>query len=193
MEALPAIHARRSISHLSAPAPTDDELVTILTAATTAPDHGSLRPWRFVVLEGEAKDAFGPVLAAATEAAYRDAGREPEPAKVEKDRHKMDRAPLMVVVACDYQPSEKVPRPEQFAAVAAAVQNACLAATALGYAAMWRTGPNATNPHVKAALGLAADADIVAFLYLGTVEGDRAKEPNPGSLDGVVTHWAPQP
>jgi len=191
VDALDAIASRRSISRLSAPAPGEAELETILRAATCAPDHGTLRPWRFVVLEGEGKDAFGPVLAAATVAEYRDRGVEPEPAKVEKDLHKMDRAPLLIVVACAYQPSAKIPREEQFGAVVAAVQNACLAATALGFGSMWRTGPNATNPHVKAALGLAPEDAIVGFLYLGTIDDDKAKEPNPGSLDGVVTRWSP--
>ena len=192
VDALAAISARRSTSRLSPPAPSDGELEQILRAATCAPDHGTLRPWRFVVLAGAAKEAFGPVLAAATEAEYRDRGIDPEPAKIEKDRHKMDRAPLMVVVACAYQPSPKIPRSEQFAAVVAATQNACLAATALGFGSMWRTGPNATNPHVKGALGLHGDVDIVGFLYLGTVGPEQAKGPNEGSLAGVVTHWQPE-
>ena len=73
----------------------------------------------------------------------------------------------------------------------AAAQNACLAATALGYGSMWRTGPNAYNPHVKRALGLSEGCDIVGFLYLGTVDEAKAKPPNEPDLDGVVTHWQP--
>ena len=87
MELLDAIKSRRSISRLSPPAPTAAELHLILDAAACAPDHGSLRPWRFIVLRDEAKDAFGPVLAAATEAEYRDRGQEPEPAKVQEGPH----------------------------------------------------------------------------------------------------------
>ena len=189
--AIEVIRARRSFSRLIGPPPSDAELDTILEAAMCAPDHGTLRPWRFVVVAGEAKDRFGPVLAAATEAEYHDRGVEPVQAKVEKDRTKMDRAPLVVVVACRYEPSEKIPREEQFAAVVAATQNACLAATALGYGSMWRTGPNAHNPHVKAALGLPVTDDIVGFLYLGTVDAARAKEPNSPQLDGFVTRWTP--
>ena len=143
MELLEAIKSRRSISRLSPPAPTAAELRLILDAAVCAPDHGIAAPWRFIVLRDEAKDAFGPVLAAATEAEYRDRGQEPEPAKVQKDRTKMDRAPLVVVVVCEYQPDREDPRSEQHAAVVAAAQNACLAATDLGYGSMWRTGPNA--------------------------------------------------
>ena len=191
MELLEAIKSRRSISRLSPPAPTAAELHLILDAAACAPDHGSLRPWRFIVLQDEAKNAFGPVLAAATEAEYRDRGQEPEPAKVQKDLTKMDRAPLVVVVVCEYQPNEKIPRSEQHAAVVAAAQNACLAATDLGFGSMWRTGPNAYNPHVKAALGVGEDNDIVGFLYLGSVEEGRTKPPNQPDLDGLVTHWTP--
>jgi nitroreductase len=191
MDVLDAIRSRRSISRLSPPAPTEDELRQILDAAACAPDHGSLRPWRFVVLRDDAKDAFGPVLAAATEAEYRDHGREPEPAKLKKDLTKLERAPLVVIVACEYQPNDKIPRSEQYAAVVAAAQNASLAATALGYGSMWRTGPNAYNPHVKRALGLSEGCDIVGFLYVGTVEDGKAKPPNEPDLDGVVTHWRP--
>lgn len=193
MDVLTAIKARRSISRLTEPAPSEAELTTILEAAACAPDHGELRPWRFVVLSGNAKEAFGTVLAAATEADCRDQGREAEPAKLAKDRSKLGRAPLVVIFACDYQSSEKIPREEQFAAVAAATQNACLAATALGYGSIWRTGPNARNRHVKTALDLAADDDIVGFLYLGTVDPNKAKQLNEGALDGVVRYWpAPQ-
>lgn len=193
VDALEAIRSRRSISRLGEPAPTEAELAIILDAATCAPDHGCLRPWRFVVLAGAAKDAFGSVLAKATVAEYRDRGAECEPAKVEKDRGKMARAPLVVVVACRYQPDPKIPRHEQYAAVVAATQNACLAATALGYGSMWRTGPNATNRHVKQALGLAEDDDIVGFLYLGTVDPARTKAANSGQLDGMVSRWQPPP
>jgi nitroreductase len=191
MDLLDAIRSRRSISRLAHPAPSPEDLDRILAAAACAPDHGSLRPWRFIVLRDEAKDAFGPVLAAATEAEYRDRGLEPEPAKVRKDLTKMERAPLVVIVACEYQPNPKIPRSEQHAAVVAATQNASLAATALGYGSMWRTGPNAYNPHVKRALGLGDECDIVGFLYLGTVEEGRTKPPNEPDLDGLVTHWQP--
>lgn len=191
VDVLEAIRSRRSTSRLGKPAPSNDDLRVILEAATCAPDHGTLRPWRFIVLAGEAKEAFGTVLADATTAEYRDRGAEPEPAKIAKDRTKLTRSPLVVVVTCRYEPSPKIPRQEQYAAVVAATQNACLAATALGYGSMWRTGPNATNPHVKRALGLADEDDIVGFLYLGTIDPSDAKPANEGQLDGAVTYWQP--
>ncbi|HMK11048.1 MAG TPA: nitroreductase family protein, partial [Acidimicrobiales bacterium] len=65
MDVLAAITLRRSTGRLSPPGPTREQLTTILDAAACAPDHGTLQPWRFVVLEGDAKEAFGAVLAAA--------------------------------------------------------------------------------------------------------------------------------
>lgn len=188
---LAAIGARRSYGRLLAPAPSEVELQAMLAAAVSAPDHGELRPWRFVVLEGAAKDAFGEVLEAAYRARCDAAGTEPVPSKAEKERTKLGRAPLVVVAAVAYQQSDKVPATEQFAAVAAATENLCLAAAALGYGAMWRTGDPAYDTTVKEALGLRPDDAIMAFVYVGTVPDGRAKPPNEPVLDAVVSRWQP--
>jgi len=192
MEALEAIRVRRSIGRLAEPAPSAEELQTIIEAAACAPDHGELRPWRFMVLEGEAKDAFGFVLEAAYLARCAETGRDAERAKQEKERTKLARAPMVIVVVCAYQPSDKIPRLEQYAAVAAATQNASLAATALGYATMWRTGAPAEDPRVKAALGVAVDDEIVGFLYLGSIPDGKVKAPHEPVVDGVLTRWSPR-
>ena len=191
MDALEAIFARRSTGRLQAPAPSDGDLATILRAAAAAPDHGSLRPFRFVVLAGAAKDAFGAVLADAYDARCAAEGVEPVPAKRDKELTKLGRAPLVLVVAAVPQPSDKIPFAEQVAAADAAAQNALLAATALGYGSMWRTGDPAYDPRVKAALGLPADAAIVGFLYLGTFGEAGAPEANAPDLTGLVTTWSP--
>ena len=148
------LFARRSTGRLVAPAPAGDDLRTILGAAAAAPDHEQLRPFRFTVLEGGAKDAFGEVLAVAYDARCAAAGADPVPAKREKERTKLGRAPLVLVVSAVRQPSTAVPWEEQLAATAAAAENACLAATALGYGSMWRTGDPSYDPNVKAAVGL---------------------------------------
>jgi nitroreductase len=183
VDVLEAIRARRSIGRLVAPAPTQDHLRTILEAAAAAPDHGELRPMRFVVLAGEGADAFGRVL----EEAYLARTTDPDPAVARKERTKLGRAPLVLVVAAEHQPSQKVPFIEQVAAAAAAAQNAMLAATALGYGSMWRTGDPAYDPRVMAALGLGPDDAVVGFLYLGTIAPEAVKPPKAPSLDGLVT------
>ena len=67
------------------------------------------------------------------------------------------------------------------AAAAAAAQNIMLAANAQGYGAMWKTGAPAYDATVKRALGLAADDDIVGFIYLGRQVGGGIQAPRPAS------------
>ena len=174
MDAIEAIRARRSVGRLTEPAPTAGDLEVLLEAATAAPDHGRLRPWRFVVLEGASKDDLGGVLADAYRRRCAEAGVEPDPVFEEKERHKLGRAPMVLVVAASPVASEKIPRIEQVLAAGAAAQNVLIAATALGYGSMWRTGEPAYDPQVKRALGLGEDDAIVAFLYLGTIPAGGA-------------------
>jgi nitroreductase len=192
VDAIEVLFARRSTGRLVAPAPAGDDLRTILRAAAAAPDHERLRPFRFTVLEGQAKDDFGGVLAEAYDARCAVAGAEPVGAKREKERTKLGRAPLVLVVSAVRQPSTIVPWEEQLAAAAAAAQNACLAATALGFGSMWRTGDPSYDANVKAALGL-ADADaIVGWLYLGSFRDRARPTPNDPDLDGLLLPW-PRP
>ena len=193
MDALEAIGARRSIGRLAAPAPSDAELARMLEAGARAPDHGELRPWRFTVLRDEAMEAFGTVLEDAYRARCRRAGTEVVEAKAAKERTKLGRAPLVVVVGAVCDPASKIPWIEQFAAAAAAAQNVLVAATALGFGSMWRTGDPCYDDGVKAALGLGADDALVGFLYLGTAtaEARAAKPPRRPDLIGLVREWTP--
>ncbi|HVT78505.1 MAG TPA: nitroreductase [Acidimicrobiales bacterium] len=191
MDALDAIFARRSIGRMRPPAPNEADLDTILRAAAVAPDHNELRPWKFVVLEGDGKDAFGVVLADAYRARSEAAGKDIVPAKEEKERTKLGRAPMVVVVCAVNRGEDTIPFIEQYAAAAAASQNMLIAATALGYGSMWRTGDPAYDDDVKSALGLTKQDAIVGFLYLGTPNEGGDKEPNEADLTDLVTRWAP--
>ena len=190
MDVLDAIAARRSTGRLAEPAPTDDEVARMVEAAVAAPDHGTLRPWRFIVLRGDAKDAFGAVLADAYERRCGAVGGEVVPAKLDKERTKLGRAPLVVVVAAVPQEG-KIPEVEQVAAVAAATQNLLLAATALGYGSMWRTGDPCYDARVKEALGLRPDDHLVGFVYLGTAANPARATEAGRTTEGVLTTWQP--
>jgi nitroreductase len=191
MDALDAIRNRRSIGRLKEPAPTGDDLTAILQAAASAPDHGELRPFRFTPLDGPAQDAFGEVLEQAYLARCAESGREPDEKKQAKERTKLGRAPLVVIVSAVDQEDEKIPFVEQRDAAVAASQNALIAATALGYGSMWRTGAPVDDPRVKAALGLRDKDAIVGFLYLGTApEGITLTSHDP-ALDDLLLPFAP--
>lgn len=189
MDAVEAILARRSIGRLVEPAPGEEDLRTILRAAAAAPDHGELRPFRFTLIRSTAMDAFGAVLEAAYLARCEEGGVGSVSAKAEKERGKLRRAPLVLVVSAVRRVSGKVPWEEQRDAAAAAAQNALVAATALGYGSMWRSGEITADPRVKATLGLDEGDAVLGFLYLGTTPGDGAKPPRSPDLDGLVFDW----
>jgi nitroreductase len=63
-----------------------------------------------------------------------------------------------------------------------------LAALALGFNSMWKTGGPAYDDGVKAALGLEAKDAIVGFMYLGTETSKPDTPPRPSWRD-LVRHW----
>lgn len=186
MDAIEALTSRRSPPKLVEPAPSEAELAAILEAAIRAPDHGRLRPWRFLVLRGPARERLGTVLAEALKA------RAPGiPAEmVERERQKPLRAPLIVVVAASLVEGHKIPVIEQVLAAGAAAQNLIVAAHATGFGAMWRTGDGAYDGRVKEALGLTAADAIVGFIYIGTPAGRPAIPPNEPHIAAFVREWS---
>lgn len=184
MDAMELLTRRHSATRLAEPGPDKAQLDAILSAALRAPDHGRLRPWRFVVITGERRDAFGELLASTMKA------REPgvSEAELERERGKAQRAPIIVVAAAHMQHGHKIPEVEQLLAGGAAAENVMLAAQAMGFGAMWKTGAPAYDPAVKRALGLDSEDAIVAFLYLGTPVGEPSPAARP-TLDAHVTVW----
>ncbi|HYB64639.1 MAG TPA: nitroreductase family protein, partial [Steroidobacteraceae bacterium] len=63
MQAIDALVTRRSATTLTEPAPDAGALELIFASAVRAPDHGRLRPWRFLVVRGAARGRFGELLA----------------------------------------------------------------------------------------------------------------------------------
>lgn len=173
MEALELLLNRVSVTRLTDPAPDAAQLDMIFRAAMRAPDHGQLRPWRFLTVEGAARARLGELFAASLLL------REPQAAEaaLEKARKMPLRAPLLVVVIARLQAHPKIPQSEQALAVGCAAHGLLLAAHALGLGAVWRTGEFAYDRHVAAELGLADDEQVLGFIYLGTPEGKLRTPP----------------
>jgi nitroreductase len=173
MDALQALHTRVSSPRLIDPIPTAEELQNIYKAALRAPDHLALRPWRFLVVSGEARDRHGEIYAAAAQ--------EDQPEINEKEllreRAKPLRAPVLVIAVAVTQAHDTVPEVEQLISTGASVNNMMLAAYSQGIGAMWRTGGMAYHPVVRAGLELSEHERIVGFLYLGQVQGGVRKPP----------------
>ena len=177
MDALAALSSRQSVApaFLGEPGPDDAALERILAAGASAPDHGRLRPWRFIVVRGDARARLGEVFAQA----LRQRDSEASEAALEQERKRPLRAPLVIAVAARIAKDHpKIPEVEQILSTGAAVQNILLAAHAQGFGAKWLTGANAYDEHVKSALGLAPQDRLVGFIHIGTIEGKPPAVPH---------------
>jgi nitroreductase len=183
MDARTAILTRRSVGKLTEPGPDEPALRELLSAAVAAPDHGMLRPWRFVVLRGDALHQLGDAFAAAQARRDPSAGE----AAVEATRSKALRAPVVIAVICSPKPSPKIAEWEQLAAAAAATENLCLAAHAGGWGSMWRTGWLVESDPVRSFLGLTPAERVVGTVYLGTPAAPPPSRPETDPDD--VTVW----
>ena len=184
MQVIDALVKRHSARALTAPAPDEGALELIFASAAAAPDHGRLRPWRFIVIQGDALGRFGDLLADQLRRQHPSSSEE----SLQRERQKARRAPMIVVVAAICTPGGKIPVIEQTLAAGAAAQNVMLAALALGFNSMWKTGAPAYDEQVKTALGLEAKDAIVGFLYVGTDASKPDTPPRPDWRD-LVRHW----
>jgi nitroreductase len=182
MDVLDAIHTRQSVK-LVKPDPVPPELIErLLAAGAQAPNHHKVRPWRFFVIEGAARERLGEAMATALLKV--NSAALPEAVAVE--RAKPLRAPVLIAVAVDKPNGPKIVEIENVCAAAAAAQNILLAAHALGLGAMWRTGAAATCPEVKELLGLALDQHLIGFIYVGYPVAEMPAPTRPGADDRTV-------
>jgi len=181
------LSARRSVKpdRLVAPGPSPAELDTILTIASRVPDHKKLAPWRFIVLEGDARAGLGEVVAEACVAAEKEP---PSHVRLETERTRLMRAPLVIAVVSRVTAHRSAPEWEQVLSAGAACLNLCLAANALGYGTSWITEWIAYNAAVGAALHLADNERIAGFIYVGTPT-ERSDERERPALAEIVSRW----
>lgn len=147
-------------------------LETLLTNATWAPTHGLTQPWRFKVIQGSARQA----LADAMQRIYREVT---PPAEFREDKlQKMGDnprlAPAIIAVSMTLTSGGKIPEQEELEAVACAVQNLMLSATAAGLGSFWSSPPLLDSAAFKDWLGVAPADRVVALVYLGWPKQDLA-------------------
>jgi len=161
-EVLAFLARRRSAAALTlhAPGPTPLELEQLIALAARVPDHGKIGPWRFVVLEGEAKAAYAQRL-------ERIAAHRPDGDKCLTKLGKLKTPPMGVAVVSHITHGE-IPDWEQILSAGAACTTLLYAATAMGYGANWITDWYAYDEQARAALGLSPTERIAGFIFIGT-------------------------
>lgn len=162
-------------------------LAAILENGNWAPTHGMTQPWRFFIFTDEGRQR----LADFSQTLYR--ALTPEDAFREDKLEKLGALPLLspivIAVAMKRQEIEKIPEIEEIEAVACAVQNMHLTASALGMAAFWSTPPIIYSDEMRQWLGLGDVRDkCLGFFYLGWPEAEEWPEGSRGDLAGKIVH-----
>ena len=176
---------RRSVKLLAEPGPTPAQLETILTAAARVPDHKVLTPWRFIVIEGEARTAFGAMLA---DVLAKEDKEPPSPVRLDTERNRLLAFPLTIAVVSRVKETPGAPEWEQVLSSGAVCQNLVIAATSMGFGCNWVTRWFAYSPGVRASMGLAPAERIAGFIHIGTPKERQADRKRPVLAD-VVTRY----
>ncbi|MDI2090501.1 nitroreductase family protein [Commensalibacter oyaizuii] len=180
--------SRFSCGSLKDPAPNNEELHQILSASMRAPDHGRLRPWRFVLVPKEYRQQWLDRV----EHAMRQPEYDYPESYIQKVKHNFSCAPMVIALAMR-QITEKtsVSIDEQLMAASAAVMNVLNAVHALKFGVKWVTGPIA-NQGVVESLGLQAPYRMMGFLFVGTPCGENEAPPR-AMVDDYVAVWQGRP
>lgn len=182
---------RRSVpaAGLVAPGPDAPTLERLLELATRVPDHAMLAPWRFIVIEGEARGQLGARLSQA----YREANPQMDPDKREKFAGIMSRlfpAPVAVVVVSRPNRETMIPAFEQELSAGAVCMNLLHAAHGFGFAGIWVTGWAAVNERARELLGVGADEKVAGIIHLGTAREAPSERPRPDA-GALTSRWTP--
>lgn len=172
---------------LNTPAPTPSELETLFQTAMTAPDFGGLRPWQYIVIQGDARAELGDTFAKAYIARQNAKGESVDDERANEMRKKPLRAPLIIVAAAKIKPHPKATAQDQLISAALGAQHIQLAAQAMGYDSILLSGINTRDSRVKDALGLTDEHTVIGFLYIGTA--DKPKKARRPHTSAFVQHW----
>lgn len=180
------IHTRQHIGpkHLAAPGPDEATLRDLLHAATAAPDHERLRPWRMLVLGDNARRTLAQAFADAL--VERDA--QATPPQIDDARAKAFRAPVLLLAVADLRAvHDDVPAFERLVTLGCAIQNLLLAAHARGFGSGLSSGRALRSRALREAFGLGDGEHAVCFISLGTPL--RRKPIGPRPVVDDIARW----
>ncbi len=168
------------------PGPTSAQLRLAVRAALRAPDHGSLRPWRVVVVAPEQRAALAERFAAFA----RDVGKDETEVAIERERA-FNGPTLVAWIARIDAALVEVPLHEQWMAVGGALAQFLTALHALGYGAKTLSGRKCAHSEVAGAF-CAPGEQLVAFVCAGTPSRPLAARSGGDDPDALIAPWRPR-
>ena len=185
-DALELFLSRRTIpaNRLGTPGPDLDQIKTLIAAAVRVPDHGKLKPWRFIVFMGEARIAAGERLFDL----WRGRNLQADDKLLELVRERLTASPVVIGVISRTEIHPKIPIWEQELSAGAATMNLVNAAHAMGFAAQWLTDWYSFDREALDILGIGSEEKVAGFIHIGTPMEPPSDRPRP-SFDEVATIW----
>lgn len=146
-----------------------EQIELMLTNATWAPTHGMTQPWRFTVYVGEGMKKIGPKLPEWYQAF---AGDNFSQMKYDKLKRRGETVTALIAVGMEPDPNGRIKELEEIEAVACAVQNLHLTATAYGIGGFWSSPGFIYRPEVREFVGLPENGQLLGLFYLGYPAGE---------------------
>ncbi|WP_425409019.1 nitroreductase family protein [Hyphococcus sp.] len=185
-QTLHLLRFRRSTAadFLDGPGPDTETLADLLELAARAPDHRRVVPFRFIVFDGEGRQRFGDALASI----FADQEPDVDKSRLEYERTRFLRAPVIVCVVSQINPIHKTPEWEQILVAGAVCQNLLIASSAYGFAAQWLTEWYAYDENIRTVLGLSEHERPAGFVYIGTAK-ESPKERGRPDMNAIVSRF----
>jgi len=185
METIDTLLNKISYPKLTDPLPTKNQMDIAYQAAFRAPDHGWLRPWRFIEVTNSGRDRLGKAF---RNAAVKNGESDEE--KLLKFEKLPLRAPMVIILITEINENSKIPGIEQIQSTAVATQNISLALFDMGYGAYWRTGSfiSSKNAYLNKELSLNSNSEVIGYLYVGS-PNIKGKEIPSLSKEEFVDYW----
>ena len=144
----------------------DDDIVwQILENAAWAPNHDLTQPWYFQVYTGAGLNRLAEFQAQWYQETTPASKFHPD--KFERMRSNILKSSHVIVLCMKRHKTEAIPEVEEIEAIACAVQNMMLTATAHGICSFWGSGGPTYTDAMKEFLGLEARDRCLGYLYLG--------------------------
>lgn len=180
------ITSRQSIlpKRLVEPGPSSGQLDAMLRAAAAAPDHGAIRPWRFIIVPIEKRALLAETFAQALLARDADASAD----QLEMAREKAYRAPfLMLVVARLHDGESSIEPLERMVSLGCALQNMLLTAHSAGLGSSLTSGKAMQSDSLRGLFKLQPGEEAICFLNAGTVAKRKSLRLHPDPASFVST------
>ncbi|GAB6854215.1 nitroreductase family protein [Asaia astilbis] len=182
--ALDVLLSRASTDQLGLPAPDKGQIARILSAGLRAPDHGKIRPWRYIVIKGKNRAGFAEKVVEAMLAADPEV---PEK-KIAKRRQRFSEMPMTIALVMALNPQSKIPVAEQELSVGAGAMNVLNALHAEGFGGFWVSSDFAEQACFRDALGLTETQRLAGFLFVGTPEKPVGGSKRPDIQDYMAVY-----